>query len=63
MMRNNKTAMAVRKIGIVMFLGGGAMILGSAAMDSMMKCKSPKTSDKIMKAIDDVVSGIQNIMK
>ena len=63
MMKNNKIEKTVRKVGIAMAAVGGTMILGSAAMGSMIKCKSQRASDKIMRAIDDTVSKIQNIMR
>mgnify|MGYP000496050347 CR=1 FL=1 len=61
-MHTNKANIA-KGIGIAMAVGGATAMLGSTMMGSSAKRNAKRNMNKAVKAVGDIVGGIQSVMK
>lgn len=61
-MHTNKSNIA-KGIGIAMAVGGATAVLGSTMMGSSTKRHAKRNMGKAVKAVEDIVGGIQSAIK
>ncbi|HIT53390.1 MAG TPA: hypothetical protein IAD07_05565 [Candidatus Fimivicinus intestinavium] len=61
-MHTNKANIA-KGIGIAMAVGGATAMLSSTMMGSSAKRNAKRNMNKAVKAVGDIVGGIQSVMK